>query len=109
MNKSVRIQKEKSLRRSQDCAVCRLVRFYLLVAAPLVIMLGMGAIGSSEQKHGVMWIARVELIDFLALGAVSLLFVVVGFKAYKEYWKPRRQTRAINQILQNFSEKESDK
>ena len=90
------------MRRSQDCAVCRLVRFYLLVAAPLVIILGMGALDSSQEQHAVMWFARVELIDFLALGSVGLLSVVVGFKAYKEYWKPRRRARAINQILQNI-------
>jgi hypothetical protein len=96
---------EVILRRSGDCAVCKLVRFYLLLAAPLLVILGAGALDSTGEMTSSMWFARVELIEFLSTGSVIALVVVISFKAYHEYWRPRRRARAIEELLKETSKK----
>lgn len=85
-----------------DCAVCRLVRFYLLVAVPLIAIVGFSATTPDGDLAGVYWFARVELIDFLAYGALLALFAVVAFRIYKEFWLPKRRERHLSQLLDTF-------
>ena len=94
------------MRKSQDCAVCKIVRFYLLLAAPLLIILGSAALDPNVEKSSIMWFARVELIEFLASGTVLALFVIVCFKAYQEYWLPKKRARALDELLKNNASNE---
>ena len=94
------------MRKPQDCAVCKIVRLYLLLAAPLLIVLGSAALDSTGEKSSVMWFARVELIEFLANGTVVVLFVIVCFKAYQEYWLPKKRARALDELLKNNASNE---
>ena len=86
------------------CAVCKLIRFYLLLAAPLIVMLGFSQLNSDEAMYGDFWIARVELIDFLAYGSLLALFTIIGFRAYQEYWQPRKRQRRLHKLLDNGDE-----
>ena len=90
---------------SGDCQVCRLVRFYLLLAVPLVAILGLGSFGSNESGIQI-WFARVELIDYLAWGALAGLIVIVSYRGYLEFWAPKRRRAALERLLKdNDSEK----
>ena len=50
-----------------DCAVCKLIRTYLLFAVPLLALVG---VNTKDGNSGAqLWFARAELIDVLAWGA----------------------------------------
>ncbi len=90
---------------SGDCQVCRLVRFYLFLAVPLVVILGLGSVGSDESGMQI-WFARVELIDYLAWGALAGLLVIVSYRGYLEFWVPKRRRAALERLVKdNDSEK----
>ena len=91
------------MQNSKDCAVCRLVRFYLLLAIPLIAMIGLGSLGTADDSRAVIWFARVELIDFLAWGSVLALVIILAYRVYVEFWIPKRRSRALAQILHDQS------
>jgi hypothetical protein len=86
------------VKKSEGCAVCRLVRMYLLLAVPLIAVLGTGSMTSYDDKNQNIWFARVELIDFLAAASILGLFAVIAYKLYEEYWIPKRRERAIKDL-----------
>lgn len=88
------------MRKSEDCKICRLVRFYLLCAVPLIALLGLGALESTPEGDKTIWFARVELIDFLAIGSLIALCFMIGYRAYLEYWLPKKRVRAIDELLE---------
>ena len=85
---------------SGDCQVCKLVRFYLLLAVPLVAILGLGSFGSNESGMQI-WFARVELIDYLAWGASAGLLLIVSYRGYLEFWVPKRRRAALERLLKD--------
>ena len=84
-----------------DCAVCRLVRFYLLLAVPLIAVLGTLSVDSTEDSMAPMWFARVELIDILAWGSLAAFFLVLCYRLYADYWIPKRRQRSLERLLGN--------
>ena len=66
-----------------DCAVCKLIRTYLLFAVPVVAIVGLNTDGNSGVQ---LWFARVELIDVLAWGALLALVVITLYRVYEEYY-----------------------
>lgn len=84
--------------KAPDCPTCRLVRFYLLLAVPLLALVGMGSLGSDSSQDLSLWFARVELIDFLAWGSVVACLTVVGFRVYFEIWLPKKRRRALDKL-----------
>jgi hypothetical protein len=61
------------------CAVCRLIRVYLLIAVPLIIALAFGP----EPE----FLKEIDLINLVA-GCVAMgLVVTVAWRAYQEYWR----------------------
>jgi len=61
------------------CAVCRLIRVYLLIAVPLIIALAFGPEPESLKE--------IDLINLVA-GCVAMgLVVTVAWRAYQEYWR----------------------
>ena len=94
---------ESTLRKAGDCPVCKLVRFYLLMAAPLIVILGTSALDPTGEMSSSLWFARVELIDFLSIGSLIALVVILCARAYQEYWRPKRRARAIDELLKKSS------
>ena len=58
-----------------DCAVCKIIRTYLLFAVPLLALVGAGAMDGSE--NAALWFARVEIIDILAWGSINKLHLLM--------------------------------
>lgn len=92
----------------EGCTICRIIRFYLLLAVPLVAILGLGALGSEESSAGGIWFARVELIDFLAVGSLLALVFIVSYRAYREFWLPKKRKEAIETLLRTGGSHEDD-
>ena len=78
------------MRRTEDCPICRLIRFYLLLAVPLIAIIGIGSMNSNESGGSRLWLADVALIDFLAYGALAALLTVIGYRSYVEFWLPKK-------------------
>ena len=91
-------------KKSDDCAVCRLVRFYLLLAVPLIAVLGTLSVDSTEDNIEQMWFARVELIDILAWGSLAALFHVLCYRVYTDIWIPKQRQRSLERLLGNNPE-----
>lgn len=91
-------------KKSDDCAVCRLVRFYLLLAVPLIAVLGTLSVDSTEDNIEQMWFARVELIDILAWGSLAALFLVLCYRVYTDIWIPKQRQRSLERLLGNNPE-----
>ena len=72
---------------AEDCAVCRLVRTYVLFAVPLLAMIGAFALGDSSGEQ--LWFADTRLIDVLSWGSLAALVGIVTYKAYKSMLFPR--------------------
>jgi len=84
----------------EDCAVCRLIRVYLLFAVPLLALVGASTMEGGDKAR--LWVARVELIDILAWGALAALVVITSYRAYEEYYLPRRRLRALEAVKQSL-------
>ena len=91
----------------QECKVCRLIRFYLLLALPLIAMVGLSVNGPTSDEVQVPWFAGVALIDFLAYGSAAALVGVISYRVYHEYVVPRRRARILNELRDNISNEES--
>ena len=91
----------------QECKVCRLIRFYLLLALPLIAMVGLSVNGPTSDEVQVPWFAGVALIDFLAYGSAAALVGVISYRVYHEYVVPRRRARTLNELRNNISKEES--
>ena len=92
-----------SARNKSDCAVCRIVRTYLLIAVPLLAMVGFSSM-SGDREVVTPWFARVELISFLAALAVTSLVAVVAFKAYQEFWAPKKKKEKLKALVSQLGE-----
>ena len=84
----------------EDCAVCRLIRIYLLFAVPLLALVGASTMEGGDKAR--LWVARVELIDILAWGALAALVAITSYRAYEEYYLPRRRLRALEAVKQSL-------
>jgi|TARA_Y100000991_G_C21841874_1_gene292708 hypothetical protein len=83
-----------------DCAVCKIIRTYLLFAVPLLALVGAGAMDGSE--NAALWFARVEMIDILAWGSVAALFLILSYRGYEEYYLPNQRRRALDDVNQRL-------
>lgn len=86
---------------SKDCRVCRLIRFYLLLAFPLIVIMGIGSLDTEANLGASRWIAPVELIDYLAWGAASAVVLIVAYRGYIEFWIPKRQKSVLARLLES--------
>ena len=84
---------------SKDCAICKLIRFYLLLAVPLIAVLGFGSLDSQKHSESPIWFARVELIDVMAWISASALALVLVYRIYTDVWVPKKREKAINRLL----------
>ena len=91
---------------SQDSGVCKLIRTYLFLAVPLLGLVG--ARSMEEGYKGGMWLARVELIDLLAWGALVALVAITLYRAYDEFYLPRRRLRALEAAKERFDSLEDE-
>ena len=92
-----------STRDKKECAVCRIVRTYLLIAVPLLAMVGFSSM-SGDRDVVTPWFARVELISFLAAFAVTSLVAVVAFRAYQEFWAPKKKREKLESLVSQLRE-----
>lgn len=92
-----------STRDKKDCAVCRIVRTYLLIAVPLLAMVGFSSM-SGDREVATPWFARVELISFLAALAVTSLVAVIAYKAYQEFWAPKKKREKLESLVSQLRE-----
>lgn len=90
----------------EDCAVCRLIRVYLLFAMPLLALVGASTMEGGDKIR--LWVARVELIDILAWGALAALVAITSYRAYEEYYLPRRRLRALEAVKQSLESPPED-
>ncbi|HBW82867.1 MAG TPA: hypothetical protein DEF79_02380 [Gammaproteobacteria bacterium] len=89
-----------------DCAVCKLIRTYLLFAVPLLALVGLKtADGDGSVK---LWFARAELIDVLAWGALLALVVITLYRVYEEYYLPRRRMDKLQKIRSQLASDDFD-
>ena len=65
------------------CAVCRLIRTYMLIAIPMILILYI----QPEFNR----LKGVALTDLFATFIGVMFVVTVLWKAYIEYWKPKRE------------------
>ena len=85
--------------KSNDCAICRLIRFYLLLAVPLIAVLGFGSMDPENPLESQIWFARVELIDVMAWTSATALALVLVYRIYTDVWVPKKREKAIKRLL----------
>lgn len=84
---------------SKDCAICKLIRFYLLLAVPLIAVLGFGSLDPESPSASPIWFARVELIDVMAWMSGAALALVLTYRIYTDVWIPKKREKAINRLI----------
>ena len=85
-----------------DCAVCKIIRTYLLFAVPLLALVGASTMDGGLSS--VPWFARVEIIDLLSWGCLAALVAIVSYRAYQEYYLPRKREQALERAIAQFDE-----
>lgn len=71
------------------CVVCKLIRTYFLIAVPMILMIYI--------KPELTWVKGIALTNVFAT-AIGVMFVItVVWKAYQEFWKPKRDAAKKNQ------------
>ena len=88
---------------AQDCVICKIIRTYLLFAVPLLALVGASTMGGGLGS-ATPWFARVELIDLLSWGCLAALILIVAYRAYEEYYLPRKRERALAEAKAKFDE-----
>lgn len=63
------------------CQVCKIIRIYLMIAVPLVIIMGLGT--------EVTFLREVQLTSLLSTAIGIGFVVVVAWRAYDEFWRKR--------------------
>tara|TARA_B100000579_G_C22775744_1_gene826463 strand:- start:495 stop:704 length:210 start_codon:yes stop_codon:yes gene_type:complete len=66
---------------TQDCAVCKLIRVYIMVAVPMIFLVWLNPDSSSE------FLSEVSLTNLFANLIGIVLVIMVAWKAYNEFWK----------------------
>ena len=89
---------------SKECAVCKLIRFYLLLAVPLIAVLGFGSLDPENPAESPIWFARVELIDAMAWMSAIALALVLVYRIYIDIWVPKKRENALNRLLDRDKE-----
>jgi disulfide bond formation protein DsbB len=69
------------------CEVCRLIRGYLLMFVPMLIMLALIRLGGKDAAP----LVQVDLAKVLAWGIALALVGQVAWKAYHEFGPGRRR------------------
>ena len=87
---------------AQDCAVCRIIRTYLLFAVPLLALVAASTLDDGVRTAP--WFARVEIIDLLSWGCLAALIAIVAYRAYQEYYLPKKRERALADAKARFDE-----
>ena len=85
--------------KSNNCAICSLIRFYLLLAVPLIAVLGFGSMDSENPLESQIWFAGVELIDVMAWTSATALALVLVYRIYTDVWVPKKREKGINRLL----------
>jgi disulfide bond formation protein DsbB len=70
------------------CAVCRLIRTYMLIAIPMILILYL----QPEFNR----LKGVALTNLFATFIGVMFVVTVLWRAYLEYWKPKRDAARKN-------------
>ena len=89
-----------------DCAVCKLIRTYLLFAVPLLALVGLST--TDENSGAQLWFARAELIDVLAWGALLALVAITLYRVYEEYYLPGRRMDKLQKIRSQLASDDFD-
>ena len=90
---------------STDCPVCKLIRTYLLFAVPLLAFVAASTVSGGGEAR--LWFARVELINLLSWGSLAALVAIVGYKAYQEYYLPKRREKALEAVKLSLDEQDA--
>lgn len=61
------------------CTMCRIIRIYLMIGAPIVVMMMLGQ--QAEALRGIM------LTNIFAVVVTVAFVVLVTWKAYDEFWR----------------------
>ena len=85
-----------------DCPICKLIRTYLLFAVPLLALVAASTM--DDGLNAVPWFARVELIDLLSWGCLAALIAIVAYRAYQEYYLPKKREQALADAKARFDE-----
>lgn len=85
-----------------DCTICKIIRTYLLFAVPLLALVAASTM--KEDESSVPWFARVELIDLLSWGCLAALVAIVSYRAYQEYYLPKKREQALAEAKARFDE-----
>lgn len=89
-----------------DCRVCRLIRTYLMLAVPLLALIGITS--NSHEGGGTPWFARVQLIDLLSWGCLAALISVVLYRGYQEYYLPAKREKQLSELQEKLAVDELD-
>lgn len=66
---------------TQDCAVCKLIRVYIMIAVPMIGLVWLNPESSNE------FLREVSITNLFA-NLIGIAFVIiVAWKAYNEFWK----------------------
>ena len=50
------------------------------------------------------WFARVEIIDLLSWGCLAAMVAIFSYRAYQEYYLPRKRERALERVKAQLDE-----
>ena len=81
---------------SEECAVCKTIRLYLLFAVPLLALIGVAS--GPENEGPSLWITQLDLIALLSWGALIALLVIVGYRIFQEYILPKRRLKKLESL-----------
>ena len=90
---------------SQDCVVCKQIRYFFFAATPIIVMIGMG--GNTPVSEFLDYI-RVDLKYFMANLILLALAVLIVVRVYVEYYKPWRDkpTKKLSPIIADKAQEE---
>ena len=81
----------------QDCKVCKTIRTFLYMGVPLVLLLGVYNNQPEAERFAFTIPFGIDPIDVVSYGSLIGLIAMVTYRAYQEYYLPRRREREMSE------------
>ena len=91
-----------------DCPTCRIIRNFLFLAAPMILILAINNNQPEAEAFALTVPLGVDLIDVVSYGSLLLLCVAVAYRYYQEFYKPKQDKKTRRALADDAQRADDD-
>ena len=91
-----------------DCPTCRIIRNFLFLAAPMILILAINNNRPEAEAFALTMPLGIDLIDVVSYGSLLLLCVLVAYRYYQEFYKPKQDEKKRRTLADDAQRADDD-